>query len=74
MGPFRCHAWSCPICGPEHAKLVRRGIYEAVAQLGLKDMLTLTLPLGARGENPVESRTAASVMFNAFRTVLRERG
>ncbi len=36
--------------------------------------MTLTLPVGARGRSPTESRTVVSRMFNGFRTALKRRG
>src|SRR5437762_9855566 len=69
----RCGAWSCPECGPDRAQAVRRGIYKAAAHLGLVDVLTLTLPTGARGKTAQESRTALSRLFNTLRTRLRTR-
>lgn len=74
MAPFRCGSWSCPACGPAKAQSVRWGVYRACRDLGLGDMVTLTLPVGARGSTPTESRTALSVMFNAFKSALRKRG
>ncbi len=53
---------------------MRAGVYRACRELGLRDMLTLTLPEGARGSTSTESRTTISRMFNAFRTALRKRG
>ena len=72
--PARCDAWSCPECGPRRARAVRAGIYRACRELGLSDMLTLTLPPGARGSTALESRTAMSRLRNAFLTWLRKRG
>lgn len=69
--PARCGAWSCPECGPDRAQAVRRGLYRAARELGLVDVLTLTLPAGARGSTPQDSRTALSRLFNAVRTRLR---
>jgi len=69
--PFRCGSWSCASCGPEKAASVRAGIRRAVRDLGLVDMLTLTLQPGARGESPTESRVALLGLWNAFATRLR---
>jgi len=53
---------------------VRAGLYQAARDLDLKDLFTFTLPEGARGSSPMESRTAISRLWNALRTYLRKSG
>ncbi len=46
----------------------------AVSDLGLKDMVTLTLPPGARGSSPADSRIVAAALWHAFVMALRKWG
>ncbi len=74
LAPFLCGSWACPTCAAARARQVRAGVYRAVRKLALVDMLTLTLPAGARGSSPLEARLVLLRLFNALRTRLRKRG
>lgn len=72
--PFPCGRWSCPVCGPARARVVRAGLRRSCYALRLKDMLTLTLDPGWRGESPKDSRSVISERLNGFLTALRQWG
>lgn len=74
MWPLRCGQWDCLRCGPSHARAVRVGLYRACLKFGMRDVITLTLGSTLHDVSSLESRTAASAMWNAFRTLLRKRG
>lgn len=74
MAPFLCGSWSCPTCAAARARTVRAGVYRSVRRFALVDMVTLTLPPGARGATPLEARVVLLRLFNALRTRLRKRG